>query len=81
MEVGRELLKEGSPDALYQMWIDTYGGEEYGEIVTRVLDLTDRIGPDVSASDEAKMTKHFRTTARFEWMFWDMGYRQEAWPV
>ncbi len=24
---------------------------------------------------------HFRTTSRYEWMFWDMGLRKEAWPV
>jgi thiaminase (transcriptional activator TenA) len=25
--------------------------------------------------------RHFRATSRYEWMFWEMGYRQEAWPV
>jgi thiaminase/transcriptional activator TenA len=25
--------------------------------------------------------RHFRATSRYEWMFWDMGYRQETWPV
>ena len=80
-EVGTALLKHGSPDPLYQRWIETYGGEEYGEIVERVLRLTDDVGTDVSATDERKMTMHFGTTARFEWMFWDMGYRRERWPV
>ncbi|MEA2183069.1 MAG: hypothetical protein QOF69_2254, partial [Solirubrobacteraceae bacterium] len=23
----------------------------------------------------------FTVTARYEWMFWDMGWRQETWPV
>jgi thiaminase (transcriptional activator TenA) len=27
------------------------------------------------------MRGHFLTTSRYEWMFWDMGYRREAWPV
>jgi thiaminase (transcriptional activator TenA) len=27
------------------------------------------------------MTRHFVTTSRYEWMFWDMGWRREAWPV
>lgn len=81
MEVGKELIKQGSPDPLFQKWIDTYGGEEYGDIVTAVLRLTDRVGGDVGPAEEAMMTRHFRTTARFEWMFWDMGYRREAWPV
>ncbi len=80
-EVGTALIGEGSPDRLYQKWIDTYGGDEYAEIVTSVLALTDRIGDEVSPADEAKMTTHFQRTARFEWMFWDMGYRREEWPV
>jgi len=25
--------------------------------------------------------RHFLTTSRYEWMFWDMGYREETWPV
>jgi len=24
---------------------------------------------------------HFRATSRYEWMFWDMGYRMERWPL
>jgi thiaminase/transcriptional activator TenA len=24
---------------------------------------------------------HFRTTSRYEWMFWDMGLRTERWPI
>jgi len=27
------------------------------------------------------MRRHFVTTSRYEWMFWDMGWRQEGWPV
>jgi thiaminase/transcriptional activator TenA len=81
MEVGKELIRKGSPNPLFERWIDTYGGEEYGDIVKRVLYLTDEVGADLSSIEEAKMTKHFRNTARFEWMFWDMGYRREAWAV
>ena len=29
----------------------------------------------------ALMREHFTTTARYEWMFWDAGYRRETWPV
>jgi thiaminase len=27
------------------------------------------------------MHERFRATSRYEWMFWEMGYRQEPWPV
>lgn len=80
-EVGTELLAKGSPDPRYRTWIDTYGGEEFAGVVREVLDLADRVGESVSEVEEAAAHRAFRTTARYEWMFWDMGYRCEAWPV
>ena len=80
-EVGKALLDRGSPDPLYRRWIETYGGEEYAEIVRAVLRLTDDIGGEISEAEAARMARHFQTTARYEWMFWDMGLRRESWPV
>jgi thiaminase/transcriptional activator TenA len=80
-EVGKQLLERGSPDVLYQRWIATYGGEEYGAIVQEVLALTDRVGQDLSGGERDAVRRHFQTTARYEWMFWDMGHRQERWPL
>ena len=81
LQVGRKLLEKGSPDALYQRWIDTYAGEEFAAIVSEVLALTDRIGAELGVSERERMRQHFRTSARYEWMFWEMGYRQEHWPI
>jgi thiaminase/transcriptional activator TenA len=78
-EVGTELGRRGSPDPLYQRWIDTYGGEEFAAVVRAVIELTDRLEP--SAAEAGRMAERFRTTARYEWMFWDMGWRRESWPV
>ena len=36
---------------------------------------------DVGPAERARAHRHFRDTSRYEWMFWDMGYRREAWPV
>ena len=80
-EVGKELIQRGSPDPLYQRWIDTYGGEEFAATVRAVLALADRVGGDLSDSERERMRAHFVLTSRYEWMFWDMGLRQEAWPV
>jgi thiaminase/transcriptional activator TenA len=80
-EVGKLLLASGSPNQLFQRWIDTYGGEEFGDIVQEVLWLTDRLESECSPGEQARMTEHFVTTSRYEWMFWDMGYRKEAWPI
>lgn len=80
-EVGRELVRRGSPDPRYQRWIDTYGGEEFGGIVREVLEVADALAPGLAADERARVHRHFLTASRYEWMFWDMGYRQERWPV
>lgn len=80
-EVGAALLARSSPDPLFARWIATYGGEEFGRIVADVLALVDRVGEVASATEQAAMRDHVITTARYEWMFWDAGWRLEAWPV
>jgi thiaminase (transcriptional activator TenA) len=79
--VGAELAERGSPDPLYATWLGTYGGPAFQAVVDSVLDLTDRVGADLSAADLAAMRRHFAATARYEWMFWDAAHRRETWPI
>jgi thiaminase/transcriptional activator TenA len=79
--VGGALLERGSPDPLYRRWIDTYGGEEFAVVVAEVLASTDRLGAEVGVRERERMRQRFQTSARYEWMFWEMGYRQEHWPI
>ncbi len=80
-EVGKALERAGSPDPLYRRWIGTYASEEFGGVVRGVLDATDALAPHLDADARAAMRRHFVTTSRYEWMFWDMGWRREAWPI
>ncbi len=80
-EVGVTLLRRGSPHPLYARWIETYGGEQFGAVVQAVLDLTDRLGPTLSQADRAAAAARFAVTARYEWMFFEMGLTREPWPV
>ena len=80
-EVGKELLRLGSPDPRYQRWISTYAAPEYGAVVAAVIAEVDRIAPTVSGAERELMSRHFRTTSRYEWMFWEAGLRRESWPV
>ena len=80
-EVGRELLRRGSPNSAYQKWIDTYADDQYGDVVRSVLDVGDALGPSLGAAERARVERHFRVTSQYEWMFWDAGYRQERWPL
>jgi len=80
-EVGKELIRRGSPDPRYQRWIATYGGDEFAATVREVLTATDALGASLSAGERERVRECFRTTSRYEWMFWDMGYRMESWPA
>jgi thiaminase/transcriptional activator TenA len=80
-EVGQHLKQVGSPNPVYQRWIDSYGSDDYLREVLLALELTDRVGLSLAPAAEAAARQHFRTAARYEWMFWDAAYRQETWPV
>jgi thiaminase/transcriptional activator TenA len=79
--MGVALVEHGSTDPRYQLWIDSYAGEEYAATVAEVLDLADRVGATLDAAEDAVARAHFVTTARYEWMFFDAAHRRERWPV
>ena len=80
-EVGRALMAKGSTQPLYQRWIETYGGEEYRAVVETVLAITDKVAEQETEATRQAMSDQFVTSARYEWMFWEMGYRRENWMV
>jgi len=80
-EVGKELERAGSPDPLYARWIGTYASDEFGGLVRSVLDATDRTAARLQPAELDAMRRHFLATSRYEWMFWEMGYRRESWPL
>jgi thiaminase (transcriptional activator TenA) len=80
-EVGKQLHGKGSPNPGYQQWIDTYGAAEFGAEALEVIAVTDKLGPALAPAERERVRRRFRATSRYEWMFWDMGYRQEKWPL
>jgi thiaminase/transcriptional activator TenA len=80
-EVGKALERAGSSDPLYARWIGTYAAEEFGSEVKAVLEVTNETAATLTHTQQDAMRRHFLTTSRYEWMFWDMGWRREAWPV
>jgi thiaminase/transcriptional activator TenA len=80
-EVGKELERAGSRDPLFSRWIATYASEEFGGVVRAVLAAADETAARLGEDERRAMRRHFVTTSRYEWMFWDMGFRMESWPV
>jgi thiaminase/transcriptional activator TenA len=79
-EVGKELVKKGSKDPDYQRWINQYAGEEYGNVVRQVLDMMNAEAARLDAESRRAAKNLFLLSARYEYMFWDMAWREEQWP-
>src|SRR5262249_1501024 len=80
-EVGKALEQKGSPDPLYTRWIGTYASAEFGGAVEAVLECTNTMARDLDRAGRDAMLRHFVPTSRYQRMFWEMGYRQEPWPI
>ncbi|MEO3974873.1 TenA family protein [Streptomyces sp. CAU 1734] len=80
-EVGRTLRAAGSPDPLYARWIAAYGDADFQATTGQVLAVADRVGAAAPEAERTLIRERVRTAARYEWMFWDAGFRRESWPV
>ena len=80
--VGRELAKSTLPDhPIYRLWIETYAGGPLQERSVKMCALLDRLTEDADAATRARLARHYLTASRYEWMFFDMAWRKEQWPV
>jgi|SRR5215469_459664 len=80
-EIGKHLSRKGSPNPRYQRWIDAYSADDFSGRAREVIAEADRLGGEMPAAEREQVRRHFRATSRYEWMFWDMGYRRENWPL
>lgn len=79
LEVGRELKKKGSSKPEYQQWIDQYAGEDYGNAVSEVLAMMNAQAGAMNRAGHERLTELFTLSARYEYLFWDMAWREEKW--
>lgn len=68
----------GNPVEVYVEWARAYLSREYEELVEELKDLVDGLYEGVGYE---RLKRIFLTASRYEWMFWDMAYRMEGWPV
>ncbi len=80
-DVGAALLERGSPDPLYQRWVQTYGGEEFSGLVRAAVAVTERACASGTDAALDRVRQRFVESARWEWVFWDAAWRRELWPV
>ena len=81
--IGQHLLKRGEPRPKhpYREWLLMYGSPEFAEVTRWMRALIDREAKSAGKAEKARMIEAFLISSRYEWMFWDMAWREERWPV
>jgi thiaminase/transcriptional activator TenA len=82
-DIGQNLAAQGapSPQPLYDEWIQIYAAPEFGALATWLRGLLDRLGSDAAPDRQVRLSRLFADSCRYEYLFWDMAYRQETWPL
>ncbi len=81
--VGTHLLRNGPPVAghPYREWLLLYGSPEFAAVARWMRTLVDTEATRAGQDEKDRMMRAFLTSSRYEWMFWDMAWREERWPV
>lgn len=82
IEIGERLLKEVKPDESHPFydWIDFYGGG-MSDLTERFCRYVDDWAEHVTETERQRMREHFLLSCQLEYMFWDMAFHEEEWPV
>ena len=81
-ETARRLDKRGRPDHEgYSEWIAMYAGEEFTDLTEWCKELMDDVAADATAAKRERYRDIFRTSARYEYRFWDAAWREEGWGI
>ncbi|MFP3951514.1 MAG: thiaminase II [Candidatus Bathyarchaeia archaeon] len=82
-DIGESLIHSDAmkDKKVYFGWAKTYTSSEYIELVDGYKELTNRFFSQSGKYVREKMKDHFMASIRYEYMFWDMAYTMEEWPV
>lgn len=74
-------LKEDHAEALsdnfYRPWTETYSGAEFKESFEWFYDVLDELCENRSVGERQKIADIFVSAVEFEYLFWDMAYKQK----
>jgi len=83
LDVGDTLVEIGGyrGHPVYEEWCEAYKAPEYIELVEVYRGLVDRSAEESGKTVKNKMRRNFRQSTRYEYMFWEMAYEMEQWPI
>ena len=81
--VGQHLLMNGAPkpNHPYRDWLTLYASPEFAEVQAWMRAKVDLWAKDAGPVERRRMEEAFLISSRYEWMFWEMAWNEEEWPV
>jgi thiaminase/transcriptional activator TenA len=81
--VGRHLLRKGKPPKShpYRDWLMLYASPEFAAVGRWMRGRVDAWAKKASDGEKARLEETFIISSRYEWMFWEMAWNEESWPV
>jgi thiaminase (transcriptional activator TenA) len=82
-ELGLQLAENGgtAADNPYRQWVVTYSSPEFGELASWLREVVDGMAEGAGKEERTRMEREYMASSRYELLFWDMAWRQEAWPA
>ena len=79
VEIGKRLTSEGLPeDRFYRDWIETYSSPEFQEFADWLIGRMNELAADASAQRKERWHRLYESSARFEYLFFDMSWKKEG---
>lgn len=81
--VGQHLLQKGPPpkNHPYRDWLMLYASPEFAEVQQWMRKKVDQWAKAAGKVERQRMEDAFIISSRYEWMFWEMAWNEEQWPV
>ncbi len=83
LEIGQKLMKEVNPSPAHPFydWITFYGEASMNALTDAFCERLNRWAEHADEAEKQRMTRHFLTSCQLEYLFWDMAYTKQEWPV
>jgi len=81
--VGKHFLKDGPPPAKhpYRDWLLLYASPEFEAVQEWMRAKVDTWARVAGHEEKKRMEQSFLISSKYEWMFWEMAWNEEKWPV
>jgi thiaminase/transcriptional activator TenA len=81
-EIAAALRARSLPEhEAYADWIQMYTSDDYEAMAHWAAALLDRVGDGQPPARQEALCDVFMLSQRYEYLFWDMSWRMEEWPI